>query len=85
VGLIPYWCQDPTGGRKPINAKYETVWKLPTFHEPHRERRCIVPVDRFFEREAIKGQPLVLAPADYARWLGEEPDPPDLMRPFRLS
>jgi putative SOS response-associated peptidase YedK len=26
--------------------------------------------------------PLVLAPADYARWLGEEPDPRDLMRPF---
>src|SRR5438876_9244629 len=23
-----------------------------------------------------------LAPADYARWLGEEPDPRDLMRPF---
>ena len=24
-GLIPYWCQDPKGGRKPINAKCETV------------------------------------------------------------
>ena len=24
-GLIPYWCKDPTGGRKPINAKCETV------------------------------------------------------------
>src|SRR5438445_1812097 len=24
-GLTPYWCQDPTGGRKPINAKCETV------------------------------------------------------------
>jgi putative SOS response-associated peptidase YedK len=23
-----------------------------------------------------------LAPGDYARWLGEEPDPRDLMRPF---
>ena len=26
--------------------------------------------------------PVILAPADYARWLGEEPDPRDLMRPF---
>jgi putative SOS response-associated peptidase YedK len=26
--------------------------------------------------------PLILAPADYARWLGDEPDPRDLMRPF---
>jgi putative SOS response-associated peptidase YedK len=26
--------------------------------------------------------PLILAPGDYARWLGEEPDPRDLMGPF---
>ena len=26
--------------------------------------------------------PVILAPAHYARWLGEEPDPGDLMRPF---
>jgi putative SOS response-associated peptidase YedK len=31
-GLIPHWCEDPTGGRKPINAKSETVARLPTFH-----------------------------------------------------
>jgi putative SOS response-associated peptidase YedK len=28
------------------------------------------------------GMPVILAPSDYARWLGEEPDPRDLMRPF---
>jgi putative SOS response-associated peptidase YedK len=27
--LIPYWCEDPKDGRKPINAKCETVHKLP--------------------------------------------------------
>ena len=26
--------------------------------------------------------PVILAQADYARWLSEEPDPRDLMRPF---
>jgi putative SOS response-associated peptidase YedK len=26
--------------------------------------------------------PLVLAPSDCARWLSDEPGPPDLMRPF---
>jgi putative SOS response-associated peptidase YedK len=26
--------------------------------------------------------PVVLAPADHARWLDEEPDPSDLMRSF---
>src|SRR5215475_7678455 len=114
-GLISYWCQDPTRGRKPINAKSETVDRLPTFRDAYRKRRCIVPVDGFFEWKAIKGQrakqpyaiamkdgapfgiagisnelvadihnrmPVILTPADYARWLGEEPDPRDLMRPF---
>jgi len=55
-GLIPYWCNDPKGGRKPINAKCETVRDLPSFREAYRKRRCIVPVDGFFEWKAIKGE-----------------------------
>ena len=55
-GLIPYWCKDPKGGRKPINAKCETVHSLPTFRDAYRKRRCILPVDGFFEWKAIKGQ-----------------------------
>src|SRR3954449_9589067 len=30
-GLIPNWCNDPQGGRKPINAKCESVHTLRTF------------------------------------------------------
>jgi hypothetical protein len=55
-GLIPYWCEDPNGGRKPINAKCQTVRTLPTFRDAYRRRRCIVPVDGFFEWNAIKGR-----------------------------
>ena len=55
-GLIPYWVKDGTGGRKPINAKAETVASLPTFRDGYKRRRCIVPVDNFFEWKAIKGQ-----------------------------
>ncbi len=29
--------------------------------------------------------PLIIAPADYQRWLGDEPDPHDLMRPFPVE
>jgi putative SOS response-associated peptidase YedK len=29
--------------------------------------------------------PLILAPADYTRWLSDEPDPGDLMRPFPVE
>jgi putative SOS response-associated peptidase YedK len=47
-GLIPYWCEDPKGGRKPINAKCETVRMLATFRDAYRRRRCIVPIDGFF-------------------------------------
>jgi putative SOS response-associated peptidase YedK len=55
-GLIPHWCNDPQGGRKPINAKCETVHTLPTFRDAYRSRRCVIPVDGFFEWMAIKGQ-----------------------------
>jgi putative SOS response-associated peptidase YedK len=30
--LIPYWCKDPKGGRKPI-SKAETLATLPMFRE----------------------------------------------------
>jgi putative SOS response-associated peptidase YedK len=133
-GLIPHWCSEPRGGRRPINAKAETVAKLVTFREAYARRRCIVPVDGFFEWRAIKGarvkqpyaiamkngspfglaglwenwrdpstgewertfaiitvpsnelvrqihprMPAILAPGDYDRWLGPEPDPHDLL------
>ena len=67
-GLIPYWCQDPKGGRRPINAKAESVAMLPMFKEAYARRRCIVPVDGFFEWRAIKGarakQPYAIAMKD---------------------
>lgn len=54
-GLIPHWCEDPNGGRRPINAKVETISSLPTFREAYMKRRCLVPVDSFFEWKAIPG------------------------------
>jgi putative SOS response-associated peptidase YedK len=69
-GLIPYWRKDPAGGRRPINAKCETVRDLPTFRDAYRRRRCVVPVDGFFEWRAVKGrkakQPYAIAMKDDA-------------------
>ncbi len=67
-GLIPHWCIDPRGGRKPINAKAESVSRLPMFREAYALRRCIVPIDGFFEWKAIRGarakQPFAIAMKD---------------------
>ena len=64
-GLIPYWVKDRAGGRKPINAKAETVASLPSFRDAYQRRRCLLPVDNFFEWRAIKGakakQPYAIA------------------------
>jgi putative SOS response-associated peptidase YedK len=57
-GLIPYWGKDPKGGRKPINAKAETVAKLLMFRDAYAQRRCILPVDGFFEWKAIANCPV---------------------------
>jgi putative SOS response-associated peptidase YedK len=43
-GLIPHWCQDATGGRKPINAREETVASLPSFRAGYAKRRCLLPI-----------------------------------------
>jgi putative SOS response-associated peptidase YedK len=67
-GLIPYRCDDPKGGRKPINAKAETIATLSMFRDAYAKRRCIVPVDGFFEWRAVKGagakQPYAIAMKD---------------------
>lgn len=131
-GLIPHACTDPSGGRKPINAKAETVATLASFRDAYARRRCLVPVNGFYEWQATAlgkrpfavamangapfalggiwenwkspqtGQwirtfcilttpantlvspihnrmPLILSADDYGRWLGQEPDPADLL------
>jgi putative SOS response-associated peptidase YedK len=136
-GLIPHGCTNPNGGRRPINARAESVAQLSTFRAAYAKRRCIVPVDCFFEWRAVEGirakqpfaiamkdrmpfalgglwenwrdpqsgdwirtvaiitvpsnelvaqihdrMPLILPKKAYERWLGEEPDPQDLLMPF---
>jgi putative SOS response-associated peptidase YedK len=136
-GLIPHDCMDPDGGRKPINARAESVARLSTFRAAYAKRRGIVPVDCFFEWCAVKGarakqpfavamkdrtpfaigglwenwhhprngewirtvaiitvpsndlvaqihdrMPLILPKSACERWLGQEPDPRDLLVPF---
>lgn len=39
-----------------INARSETATAKPTFAEAFAQRRCLVPVDSFYEWQAIEGQ-----------------------------
>jgi putative SOS response-associated peptidase YedK len=67
-GLIPHWVEDEIGGLRPVNARAETVWRSPIFRAAYAKRRCIVPVDNFFEWRKIKGpgpkQPYAVAMKD---------------------
>jgi len=135
-GLIPHFCTEKPKP-PPINAPSESVREKPLFREAYAKRRCIMPIDGFFEWKAVKGSrakqpfavamkdgapfglaalwenwkdpasghwvrtfcilttrsnslvrpihnrmPVILAPADYERWLSDEPDPRDLLKPF---
>ena len=69
-GLLPHWVRgDPKKTRQPINARAETVATAPMFRDAFRARRCIVPIDGFYEWKvlpAISG-PVVKQPHAVAR------------------
>jgi putative SOS response-associated peptidase YedK len=48
-GLIPNWARDQSIAGSTINAKSETVATKPTFRDPFKYRRCLVPADGFYE------------------------------------
>jgi len=54
-GLVPGWAPDLKFGTRCINARAETVAKLPAFRGAFRRRRCLVPVNAFFEWSGEKG------------------------------
>jgi len=57
-GLVPGWARDLKFGTRCINARAETVASLPAFRSAFRRRRCLVPVNAFFEWSGEKGHRL---------------------------
>jgi putative SOS response-associated peptidase YedK len=52
-GLVPFWAKDIKVGFANINAKAEGIENKPAFREAFRQRRCLVPVDSFYERQKV--------------------------------
>src|ERR1700730_3833835 len=69
-GLVPYWAKDIKIGFSTINAMAETVDTKPVFRVAFQRRRCIAPVDNFYEWKKLgpkEKQPYAIALA--GRWL----------------
>ena len=58
-GLVPHWATDLKTGSRMFNARAETLTASPAFRDAFRRRRCLVPVDSFYEwkREGAIRQP----------------------------
>jgi putative SOS response-associated peptidase YedK len=58
-GLIPHWATEARVGSKMINARAETITSSPAFRDAFVRKRCLVPVDSFYEwkREGTVRQP----------------------------
>jgi putative SOS response-associated peptidase YedK len=48
-GLVPMWAKELKFGARCINARAETLASTPAFRVAYRKRRCLVPVNAFFE------------------------------------
>jgi putative SOS response-associated peptidase YedK len=58
-GLIPHWATEARVGSRMINARAETITSSPAFRDAFVRKRCLVPVDSFYEwkREGTVRQP----------------------------
>jgi putative SOS response-associated peptidase YedK len=92
-GLIPHWAKDEKVGSRMFNARAETLSASPAFRDALRRRRCIVPVDSFYEwrregnvRQPFRvlrtdGRPLALA----GLWSGwKDPKTEEIRRTFAI-
>jgi putative SOS response-associated peptidase YedK len=92
-GLVPHWAQDPRIGVRQINARAETVATTPAFRDAFRKRRCLVPVDAFYEwqRDGKARQPFAIRPTSgrplalAGLWSGwRDPDTEQILRTFAI-
>jgi putative SOS response-associated peptidase YedK len=55
-GLIPFWASPGDFNRLTFNARAEELSQKPTFRDALKSRRCLVPVDAFYEWKRLEKQ-----------------------------
>lgn len=92
-GLIPHWAESPKIAARTFNARSETLAASPMFRDSFRRRRCLVPVDAFYEwqRHERAHQPYVVRRRDGAPlalaglWSGwRDPETDEVHRTFTI-
>src|SRR5215208_7142902 len=65
-GLIPHWAEPGRVGSRMFNARAETLTSSPAFRDSFVRKRCLVPVDAFYEwrREEAGRQPFAIGRED---------------------
>lgn len=65
-GLLPHWAKDESLAFKTFNARAETVREKPAFRGAFKYRRCLVPVNGYYEwqRQGNKKQPFYFSRQD---------------------
>ncbi len=92
-GLVNSWAKDTSRAARQINARAETIDRLPAYREALQKRRCVVPADGFFEWTTVgrKRQPiwfhrpdggLILFAGLFGSW---RPEPKTSQRTFTIS
>jgi putative SOS response-associated peptidase YedK len=92
-GLIPHWSDSAKTGNRMFNARAETIDRQPAFRYAFSKRRCLVPVDAYYEwqRAGSVRQPYAIVRPDGAPialaglWAGwKDEDTGEVIRSFTI-
>jgi putative SOS response-associated peptidase YedK len=92
-GLVPHWATSLSAGTRAFNARAETVATSPMFRDAFRRRRCLVPVDAFYEwrRDGKLRRPFAIRRTDHdvlalaGLWTGwRDPETDQVTRTFTI-
>lgn len=84
-GLVPPWSRDPSGAARLINARCETITEKPSYKQAYMKRRCLIPMNGWYEWSGTEKQPWYVSRTDgiagvagiYERWVPANADPTD--------